>query len=299
MAADFAVTGARTVIAVQSDPRLARYLATTEENRTAIYGARDFAGLGGYGFAYSLAAILLLLLFYVLRAKRQRPTISLIIAGGLVVLFEMGFTTAIVLTLALGFIFLVQDLIKVIAFRMFIYASAVFGLIIGLYSSLLNAAAESPLVSDDVSQRFSELALYLSGESSNGSDLGTRLDRWRESIDIVLSSGPLGLAGKTAVKGDTGGHSEWLDLLASYGVLAMLVALFFVFAWRALRDNTSASEISSLVRPWTFFVVLGFVNTLLFSTIVVTWMFFLPALANWLRQQSTDRTTEVSLEVRA
>jgi hypothetical protein len=144
-------------------------------------------------------------------------------------------------------------------------------------------------VGDVVSQRLTELSRFLSGDSTTGSDLGTRLDHWSDSIEIFLNSGPLGLAGRTGLTGDTGGHSQWLDLVASYGLLAAFPLLFFLFAWKVSRRESNANGVSALKRVWLYFVVLGFINPLLFSTIVLTWMFFVPIVVTWLDDPAPAR----------
>ena len=289
VAVDLAITGVRTLIAVQSDPQLARYLATTEDKRVAVYGDQSFAGLGGYGLAYALAAVLLVVMFFLVRGQRHRFALALVLACGLVVLVELAFATAIVLTFGLGLAFLIHDLVQKAALRVLIYAAALLGWITGLYSAVLDTVAGWAVVGDVVSQRLTELARFLSGDSTNGSDLGTRLHHWSDSVAIFLDSGPLGIAGRTGVSGDTGGHSAWLDLLASYGLLVVLPLLFFLFAWRFSCRRSSPNGVSALRRAWLYFIILGFINPLLFSTIVLTWMFFVPMLVTWLDEPAPAR----------
>lgn len=288
MLADLAVTGVRTLIALQADPLLARYLATTEQNRSAVYGSRSFAGLGGYPYAYSLAAILVVLLYFLVRSARKAILLVACLVGGLV-LVQMGFTTSIVLVLALGVGFLVRDMIGRPELRFMLYAAAIIGWVSGLYSATLHWMAGLPGVSAAVSTRLLELAGLLLGNSSTGSDIGVRGERWSSSLQLFLSSGVFGLAGRGQMNQDTGAHSDWLDLLASYGLWAGLLALFLFFAWRLARTRVSPIGRESLGRFWVFFLILGLVNTLLFSTIVLTWMFLLPALAEWLGDRTRPR----------
>lgn len=281
MVTDLAITGLRTLVALQTDPQLSRYLATTEENRSAVYDDQSFAGLGGYGFAYSLAPILVLLLYFLVRS-RAKILLIVVIAVGLFVLVELAFATAIVLTLVFGGVFLISDLVARLELRVFVFAVAVLGWVSGLYSATLEALAGISWINAEVGQRFVELSRLLAGESSTHSDLGTRLDTWTTSIEIFLSTAPFGLAGQVELNQATGGHSQWFDLLASYGVWISMLALFLVFTWRLLKSRMTPTGVEALRRSWIFFLVVGFVNPLLFSTIVLTWMFLLPALAEWL-----------------
>jgi hypothetical protein len=296
MLTDFVITGARTLIALQTDPLVSRYLATTEENRVKVYGQRSFAGLGGYGYAYSLAAILIVLMYFAAKSSR-RLLLTCVIAVGFLTLVEMAFTTAIVLVLTLGAVFLVHDKVRPQGVRIILYAAALIGWASGLYSALLESLAGASWVSADVQTRLDELARFLSGESTTGGDLGTRVDRWTHSLGLFLSSGVFGLAGTGGSGQDTGGHSQWLDLLASYGIWAGLLVLFLVLTWRMRRAWMSPNGAEALGRAWVYFLVLGVVNTLLFSTIVLTWMFLLPALAEWLadRARVTNQVSRVEV----
>lgn len=291
MAADLAITGVRTLVALQTDPLLSRYLATTEAKRTAVYGSQSFAGLGGYSYAYSLAAVLLVLLYFLVRSPRTRIPIAVFLTAGLVILFELAFTTAIVLVLMLGAAFLVRDLVRR-ELQVLIYAAVLLGWITGFYDAILNALARQSWVTAVVRERLRELSGFLSGQVTSGSDLGMRLSQWRQSINTFWKSGPFGLAGGLNSSLDHGGHSQWLDLLASYGMYVLLLGLFLVFAWRVHRTGTT-TEIEPLKRTWIYFLVLGFVNPLLFSTIVLTWMFFLPFVASWLGEKSASHRSVI------
>lgn len=296
MLADLAVTGARTLVALQTDPQLARYLATTEENRSEVYGAQSFAGLGGYGYAYSLAALLVVILYFLVRSTRKAGLIT-VLGFGMLVLVEMAFTTSIILVLVLGVGFVIHDLVRKPGLRMMLYATAIIGWISGVYTATLTAVAALPWVSPDVQVRLVELARFLAGESSTGSDLGTRVERWTDSVEAFMSSGVFGLAGRGGTNQETGGHSQWLDLLASYGLWLLLPAIFLAFAWRLCRTRLSPVGAGAVGRAWVFFLVLGLVNTLLFSTIVLTWMFLLPALAEWLGGRVHSRAAPALQEV--
>lgn len=288
MLVDLAITGARTVLALQTDPLVSRYLATTEENRTAIFGERSFLGLGGYSYAYSLAGIVIVLLHFAVRT-RYKITLTIVAAVGMGVLLELAFTTAVVLVVVMGAAFLVQDVVRHAELRIFIGIAAVLGWVAGVYSFALDAVARLEWLNAAVAERLGDLSRSLSGESLAGSDFGKRVEFWGDSVDIVLSTGPLGLAGAGAMNQETGGHSQWLDLLASYGVMTLPFGLFLVLAWRFCRSQLSAPVVDAIRRSWLFFVVLGLFNTVLFSTIVLTWMFLLPSVAGWFA-----RTTSIT-----
>jgi len=282
---DFLITGVRTVIRLQNDPLLARYLATTAENRTAVYGSQSFAGLGGYGLAYALAAVAVVALAALVRSERK--LLLLLIAGGCALaVIEMSFATAIVMMILLGGAYLIHDSVRRPDLRIVLGIILVIGFLAELPSRLLRAAASANLFSDAVATRLSELDSLLTGSSLSGSDLLTRFSFWSQSIETFLDSGPFGLAGTGRPHQEVGNHAEWLDLLAAYGVWSLLLLLFFAFARRRANRTVPSDARPALGRAWLFFALLGFVNTLLFSTIVLTWMFVVPALCTYLPSPS-------------
>lgn len=292
MLADLAVTGMRTMVALQTEPLLSRYLATTEEIRTTVYGSLSFSGLGGYGYAYSLAATLVLLSYFLVRSARKVTILAVMVVGA-VVLVEMAFTTSILLAVVVGGGFLVQDLTHKGGLRIILVGVILIGWSSGFYSAVLRTAAEVASLAPDVQVRLIGLAGFLKGESSAGSDLGSRLDLWSRSVGLFLSNGPFGLSGSGRTNQITGGHSQWLDFLASYGILTVFLVLFFALSWRLLRRRIPPETASSVGRGWFFLLLVGFINTLLFSTIVLTWMFLLPALAMWLgKHRATSHLVE-------
>lgn len=294
MGLDLVVTGVRTLIALQTDPQVARYLATTEENRSAVYGEQSFAGLGGFGYAYLLPAVLIVLLYYLPRRHRYRALVATAASLALFVQFEMAFTTAIVLAVGLGFGFLLVDTVAKAESRLLWFALIFAGWLSGLYTWVLDVLVRQDWVSDDVQQRLAELADFLSGRLVDRSDLGTRLDLWGDSTSSFLDGGLLGSASGNS-GGTVGGHSQWLDLLAAYGVMALLLAIFFARAWGSVKRQPWL-DIKPVGRAWVYFLLVGVVNPLLFSTVVLGWMFFVPSLASQLGNRSLEQGETVEPE---
>jgi hypothetical protein len=292
MAADFVITGIRTVAAVQADPDIARYLATTQENRKAIYGAQSFEGLGGYGFAYVIGAVALMLLHVAVTNSKFRLPAGFAVVACVAIVFELGFTIAIILVLALGLVFCARDVFGR-RFELPALALFVFGWAAGLYARALDTISQQAWVAEAVSVRLTELSDFLSGTSNPGTDLGTRVEHWSQSIGLIWEHGAFGIVGVPLEPMQTAGdHSSWLDLTANYGLGVGLMALFLVFAWRLARTRFPSS-VMLMSRAWIYFVVLGFFNTLLFSTVVIAWMFFVPLAAAYLVRPSVKECLEV------
>ena len=278
---DLAITGFRTLIALQANPLVSRYLATTPEIRFEIYGEENFDGLGGYAFAYALASILLLLLFFVTRSKRK-ALILIVLALGSLLLIDMAFATAILLTAVLGGAFLIRDLIPQTWVKALAFAVLLLGWASGLYTYMLRSAANLASLTPEVQVRLVELAQFLDGNPLPGSDLASRFALWDTSILTLLASGPLGLAGTVTADSAIGGHSQWLDLLAAYGLYSIILVMYFILAWRATTALLDSTALAAVRRAWLLLLLIGLVNTVLFSVIVLVWMFLVPSLAAWL-----------------
>lgn len=282
---DLGVTGVRTFAALRDDPLLSRYLATTEENRTQVYGDQSFAGLGGYSFTYALAALLLVILFSASCRRRGWLLALPLIGVGLALLLSLAFATAIVLFVVIAIIFVIHDLNRNQGLRLMVYGALVMGWFSGFYAWLAVRVAGSSLVAQEVAIRLVEVAAFLEGNAGMTHDLSSRIDYWNVSLNQIMTHGPFGVLGGSVGERGIGGHSAWLDLAAGYGIVAGLFFIFLALGLRRQIADLEPRDIAVLKRTWIYFVVLGSVNTLLFSTIVLAWMFLVPALIDGLNRR--------------
>lgn len=275
---DLLVVGIRTASRLAVDPDVARYMATTEENRVEVYGEQSFAGLGGYGYTYALTAIVIAAVVLALGAHGRRR-LSLVILA--VVLFGYvaftGFTLALLLAAAFIAVAIAIYVIRKVDRKLVLPVLGVTALI-GVYVAPAPLAylASSDLFSAAVRMRLIELSNFLQGDLEQTLDLSTRVHFYGESVESFLGSPIFGSLPDAVPTAGLGLHSSWLDLLGLLGLFWILVPIMF---WRTLRSLTSGVDgprNAALRTVWFYFAALGVVNTLLFANIFLMWLFFIP-----------------------
>ena len=281
-----------TLIALLTDPMVARLLATGREELTQGLAGR---GIGSYGFIYGLVFVAIAV-FGSLKSGliRKRKIISgIFLALCVFVIFQASFMFALlILTIAL-----VLLLLNVKSHLKYIVASLI---LLGLFF-VLSPVIQNLLVflshtvdSDAMSMRFYELALVMRDGSVEGTV--NAAGRWRlymVSLESFLSSPILGIGGHygfgTSIFG-IGGHSAFLDELARYGILGsgfLFVALFSnaKFVYRSFKD--SKQKMVYYCSMLAFFI-LGLINTLLFVPLAIMAYFVVPGIISTVSKHDTN-----------
>ena len=275
---DLLVVGVRTASRLAVDPDVARYMATTEENRVEVYGEQSFAGLGGYGYTYALTAIVIATVVLALRVHGWRRIALVILSVTLVGYIAFtGFTLALLLGVSFIAIAIAIHTIRKVDGKLILPILGITTLI-GLFIAPVPLAylATSDLFSAAVRMRLIELSNFLQGDLEQTIDLSTRVQFYGDSIEAFLRSPVTGSLPDAVPTAELGLHSSWLDLLGLLGIFWILV---FTLFWRTLKSLTSyvdSSKNVTLRTVWFYFAALGLVNTLLFANIFLVWFFFLP-----------------------
>jgi len=274
---DIVVVAINTYIQLQINPMVARYLSTGIETRERLLSAETFYGVGSYGYFYAMVSIILLLGFLFLNYRKKKFLALLLIFAFTVLLIKASFTIAILSTFSFfillvvirytnKYIFIVITMLGITILLMFP----------GILTSIFGQLADIGGIPYEVSVRFDELALFLSGYDISGTDVNARLNRYLQSIDAFANNITIGAVAINSNIYKAGGHSAWLDLLANFGLFSIP---FFVFLFKAYEY--CKNKIPKKFKPfykvyWLYYIYLGFVNTLLFSSIYTVWFLFLP-----------------------
>lgn len=275
---DTFVVGVNTYLALNDNPGLARLLAVSEETRRALLGADPYFAIGGYGYVYALGALAVALGYVLLNHRSKRLLVALPLLGCLVLLVKASYTIAIVLTLVLLVALALRRFGRTLRpFVPAIAALVVAGVLAG--PPLLRYLSALPVVPDAVSVRLDEIATGLGGGDLGGSDLHGRTALYGESVNAFLHNVAFGTSANPDGLLRPGGHSTGLDLLAAFGVVALLALVFLVKAYRLTVDRVGGPLKPLVSVVWLYFLVLGIVNTLLFANLLITWFLFLPAVA--------------------
>jgi O-antigen ligase len=131
-------------------------------------------------------------------------------------------------------------------------------------------------------QRTAEVARFLNGDSLGGTDLQSRLDRYEDSWLAFAESPLLGVAASpsAARRYQLGGHTEWLDLLAAFGVLGSWpLPLLLVLRYRRAAKMWAGSRYqSAAVCFFLCLLGLGFVNPVIGTDTAVAAFVVVPLL---------------------
>jgi hypothetical protein len=277
LAVDVVVVGVNTYLALNDDPMVSRYLATSADTRQTYLGDGAFYAIGGYGYAYSLGAIAVFLGYLVFTRAERRWVHAVLLVGCLVLLVKASFAIAIILTLVLLLAMPASRAARKVGWRWATVATVVAAaLLLTLGPTILERVARWTILPSMISVRVAEIGQALRGEDLGGTDLHLRLSLYEQSLTAFLHNIPLGTTGNPGSRFIAGNHATWIDLLAVFGLLALLVAYFLVRAFLLTVNSLGDGSRPLVAYVWAYFLLLGAVNTILFSNLLLTWFLFLP-----------------------
>ncbi|EDP67300.1 hypothetical protein CAT7_07408 [Carnobacterium sp. AT7] len=269
---DFSIVGINTLIKLNQNPDLSRLLATGNEEILS----EGYNAVGSYAFNYSIVPILLLLV-YLLVKKQGRKIHLIFLALGIMVLLKSAFTLAILLFAVFSLLIMITDNFKKKPYvNIFVLSLILLLYITGFLSNMFSSLADITGLSTSIRIRFDEVSDLLSGVVFHGSDLSARFQRYTLSIDAFKNN-----VFEGTTLGDfqpIGGHSSWIDILAYFGLPSLLFFLFFLNIYKVYKKIVPFKYISLVRITFLYFLVLGILNTLFFSTIFITWFLFMPIL---------------------
>ncbi len=272
----FVFTGATTAIGQVVYPNSARFLSTGRV--TAITAKYNEMNIANYGFAYSLMLLSIPLAAYAkTRAvPAHRLALYALVLFFFIVMLLMQFTTAILFAVA-GIMLILLGIRRNVI--ILIGAVAFGSLALFFMSDILYISHNSPF-----GERINNiLHLFQSGNLTG--DLLLRTDKYWISIDTLLQHPLAGVGGyygyNTADMG-IGGHAEFFDMIARYGIIGTLplVAFYAVFFNYVIKLAWEPYTQRAMKMVLLFLAVLSFVNVLYNGTeIGLTVLFIIPSFA--------------------
>lgn len=124
-------------------------------------------------------------------------------------------------------------------------------------------------------QRLEEVKGVLTGNLSQGSDLGSRNNLRTVSFNTFLSHPIFGVHHKyidEVNESVIGNHAQWIDDLARYGMFSVLMYLFLYYALKKQYRDTN------ILLPVLFYVITGFLNPLLYPSSSINIFVLVPLL---------------------
>ena len=257
----FAVGAAYSAYLLAGVPMASRVLATTSPE-AVIYSQ---LGIGGYGHVYAapiLMAIVLQLISNDVKSRRWAAALrnSLAYVALLAFVVMSAYATALIFAVLVSvfsaarfktsFRLLLAQLIACII--ALVYIERIGSLLVAVADRLPGSMASGEKLVD-LSQGFTGGSL---GDQTQG-----RLDLYAASWQALIDS-PLWGGSAPGSSSTIGGHSAWLDMLGSFGILVSLPFFLFLLGnfRRARRARGDQGNRVIVQIAWTYVLLLGFVN---------------------------------------
>lgn len=277
---DTVIVGIITFIALSRNPMVSRYLATSGEERWSHIGHGQYYGVGDYEYAISLGALAVFLGYLLFNYARKRLLLAVALASDLLLLVKASFMIAIGITLLMLLVLALMRLVKAYGWRIpTVAVLTAAGTLVLVGGSLLKSLSRVPILSPSISTRVEEVGTLLDGGSLAGTDLQLRVDLYGESFNAFLHNFAFGTAANPNGDYSPGFHTTWIDLLAVFGLIALLFTVFLVNAYRLTVDRVGPDSRAIVTVVWTYVIIVGTFNPILFANVSVTWLLFLPTAA--------------------
>lgn len=245
------------------DPNIMKTISQAKDTELVEYRK---LGIGSFGFVYMLV-FCVISLFGALRNKalgNKRSTLLVIafLIVGIKCIVDSTFTTALLLTVIGVLLVLISDknnrkynhIAYISLFILFVFISQLLG----------NFLANVTLKSSDVTIRLNEIGNLLLGEET-GENVGSRWDYMQKSLNCFWEYPLFGYNMQAKPQITMGGHSEWVDLFAVYGLVGGLPLLATVIyklneTKKAVQKKMNYPFFGVLLMIFTFY---GFVDPFL------------------------------------
>jgi len=288
---DCIIIGINTYLNLKSNPMIVRYLSTGTEVRARLLGDSIFQCVGNYGYFYSLVSIILLLTFLTFYLGYKRILSISILLAFVFLLIKASYTMAILLAFIFIFITLVAKfnkyktvaVILLTIFSLFIFHKSIGG--------VFEYLADNKSLPKVVSVRFDEVGLLLKGSDLEGTDLMSRQNLYSVSFKSFLNNIFTGVINSNKEYG-VGGHSAWLDLIATFGLFSILFFMFLYKAYKFCIKRLPRNFLPFVKIYWVYYITLGLLNTVLFPNMFTIWFLYLPLLINYYFNKKTEPILE-------
>lgn len=248
-----AVTAVTTYIGLAEYPDAARYLATVANPNEALFVRYNMMNIGGYDFIYTAVLLYPVWIYAFKRGKIKPAWMVVIVIAQLLLTIQSGYTTAFLLfLLSSAFLFFNKDFKASYLIIVGIIAILLFFVLFDLMAQGIKSLADI-IENKEISDRLKDIA---GGREGLEESEDPRLELYMKSFNTFLASP---LWGRLAAAG--GGHSFFLDFLASYGILgaAILTVLYVIIFKRFYLGYRKTTGYG--------YVVWIFVQTLILSAV--------------------------------
>lgn len=262
-----------TMINAILDPNAIRFTASREVS------SRILLGFGGYDFIYGMIVVNIVLVWHLTEKtiyKNKSFYIIFVILNSFTIITS-AFSTAIIL----NFIFILLTCFhKKRHIVILPFIAIISSFIPQVITKLIINIIKLKIIPELVERKLLELVngLLRNGRIEYFDNPVERGHRFLQSLDLIKEHPVLGnfIGNPTAIYG---GHTEWIDRLAQYGVLmCILIMIFWIQLYKNEKQYLKYKEkkISVLNISFLYFIILGFLNPNSFIQTVFPIMFFVP-----------------------
>lgn len=277
----FVITALTTSYGCSIFPNASRAMAngTFAEMESDIVTMYRSMNIGSFQFVYTLVLMIPVILCCNLSVFKNRYWGYGIIGLFLYTIYQTQYTTALLLAVvSTAYLVLPVSHNPKTARKWLIGIVAVFFVSLPIIGDLLSFFA-GIIGSEQMSQRFSELSLSISGQQlDEDSDFGTRLYLWNKSLTTFFSHILTGVYFTTDIASASkyvGGHSFILDSMARFGIVGlMLIIWMFKKLYKLfVKPFSNRNDYIFVLTAFVLNIVQCLVNTV---SIEVVFVFLMP-----------------------
>ena len=256
-----------TLYRIQENPLLPRILARGSDRVEAELGGNvGIAGVITYGGIYGMALIFPSLLYWISKKQGQKRiipiTISIIV---IVTIYKAQFAIALIfliIGLALYLILCGGHSKYRLVFSGLLVIIALF--VAANWDNILTVVYNANILPSALQQKVHELLLYSVGGNLTGTNLNSRSAFYVKSFEAIVQNNFVGKVFSNNASG--GGHSEWEDMAANYGIIApILVYSFFRKFTKNIFTYFEGNAITVYRIQLLIFLIIGFVDPIFHS----------------------------------
>ena len=257
-----------TNIMIYKYPTISRQLASGSEEIMNFYYGLNIGG--GYSLVYGLVFLVLVLLNHYKNDKSKKIYLVLITLY-IFTMINSAYLIAIVVTFAGAMITYfnrsrVKNVLLVLSLLILLLTAVITNVPKHVGDRMISYSLNHEFLLD---HKMLEIGNMLSGNKLyDYENVEGRTSRMKISVESFKDSPLIGNGRYTGYNSDTevgiiGQHSEWVDSIARFGIIGVvLLILFFINSLKSLYKKESYAVI-----PFTFFLLLGFINPVLNFTI--------------------------------
>lgn len=156
----------------------------------------------------------------------------------------------------------------------------VFILMKSIWASLLKKIAETNIFYWTMNDKLNAIANILLGDMTNTDTLSLRVKLTNISLDSFKEHPFMGINFKNHQSGIVGGHAQWVDDLARFGILGNIIIWlnYFLVAKKTINISKTMKIKRIMGGVWIVFLVLGFLNPCLSGTILTIIFIVIPCM---------------------